>query len=66
MKTKTTPRIRFNWGYHNGANGFNLKNAGYLYTHFDKTYLKGWQLGHRDKAAGNYNENSSAAWKESK
>jgi len=59
-----SPRIRFNWGYHNGANGLNLANYGYLYTHYDKPYLAGWQLGHRDKKEGTYSDDSLPPWKE--
>lgn len=59
------PKIRFNMGYHDGACGHNLSNGGgYLYSHFDKIYLAGWQLGNRDHCCNQYAGDSSSAFKE--
>ena len=64
------PRIRFNWGYHDGAS--DLKNgwtrldgatvSNIEYKHFDKSYSRGYVEGYYDFKEGIYNENSTAAW----
>jgi ribosome modulation factor len=60
-RAKFPPRIRFNWGYHDGANAAKQKRP-YKYKHFDKVWLAGWQAGYEDERAGNYRESSDAAW----
>lgn len=69
----TEPRIRFNWGYHDGAHD-QQRGAPRVYipgkpqdlTHvsptFDKYYFEGYQAGAQDARRGQYIENSSVAW----
>ena len=56
-----TPRIRFNWGYHDGAMAFDMRYP-YQYKHFDLWYLKGWQAGYEDRHEGCYRQCSDLAW----
>ena len=55
------PRIRFNWGYHDGALAYDLRQ-GYRYTHFDRQYLAGWQAGYEGRKQGAYTTDSTQAW----
>lgn len=62
IATEYEARIRFNWGYHDGAND-SLKRKWRVTTHFDKTYLKGYDRGFDDQNNGVYNQDSTEAWK---
>jgi hypothetical protein len=62
-----TPRIRFNWGFHDGAadqrRGFvALWNRGAVVHHHDGTYLAGYRAGQDAVKAGLSTESSDAAW----
>lgn len=81
MKTKEpnrfrfAPRVRFNWGFHDGARDFrdnrprtlrldathDLKNVG---KEFDPDYFRGYSKGLEYARAGTYAENSDPAWLE--
>jgi len=68
--TKSSDRVRFNWGYHDGAiacrglratidrNGFGVIMA----KHNDKVYAHGYKSGFSAQQSGVYAENSDAAW----
>lgn len=61
------PRIRFNWGYHDGASDVRNnrhKSQEWFRNHFDKVYLQGYDVGRRDMQNGEYTENSTRAWNE--
>ena len=64
-------RIRFNWGYHDGAssqrNGYKTTEEAALFVqhHFDRAYADGFVAGMRDEAAKVYANNSTAAWEQS-
>lgn len=61
------PRIRFNWGYHDGASDVRNnrhKSDEWFRKHFDKVYLQGYAAGWRDMQNGEYQENSTRAWNE--
>ena len=75
MKRPTTlpkfeNRVRFNWGYHDGASAYTNPRASLVRngfgtrmdTHPDRPYSKGYEAGYRDKQAGVYQEDSTAAW----
>ena len=64
-KTKNTePRIRFNWGYHDGAHeAQNRMWDRSLKSHFDKIYIQGYQAGRSDFLNGIYNQDSTEAWR---
>ena len=66
-----SPRLRFNGGYHDGADNaetgarridgrhrFNIEDA-----HFDHAYALGFVAGWDDMRRGDYSGNSDAAWK---
>lgn len=62
-------RIRFNWGYHDGAG--EVKNdirreqrcgADWQETHHDSVYIEGYRAGRLAALAGIYNGNSQDAW----
>lgn len=67
------PRIRFNWGYHAGADdatkrpGKGPRPAGTMNgvhaTPKDRMYGKGYMRGYYDVGDGVYAGNSDAAWK---
>jgi hypothetical protein len=61
------PRIRFNWGFHDGAadqrSGFvALWNRGAVAHHFDRTYVEGYYAGRDAVKAGLPTESSQPAW----
>ena len=64
-------RIRFNWGYHDGAsdvrNGYRTaeQQALFIEHHFDRAYADGYRAGLTDQAAGKYANNSNDAWQSS-
>ena len=60
-----SPRVRFNWGYHDGASDFlNRRRRKWLNGHpHDKTYGQGYDYGYEDALRGEYSESSEAAWK---
>lgn len=79
MTTTFENRVRFNWGYHDGAshrhaggskdrNGVGTKMDR---THFDQVYVAGFQYGYEDSAAGSYDHSvhgttlSDGAWERS-
>jgi hypothetical protein len=64
-------RVRFNWGYHDGASEavsgvFPVRlqrwGADWQNHHHDPTYVAGWQIGYDDAKAGTYTNNSEGAW----
>lgn len=65
MLDMKSPRIRFNWGYHDGAQTV-LRHWRRHNSHFDKIYFQGYQAGLRDAQSGTYVEDSTQAWKERK
>ena len=67
--TFDSTRIRYNGGYHDGAqaqrNGWRHKLCSdnlLLEKHFDQAYAYGYLAGKKDQAEGIYNENSTKAW----
>lgn len=62
-----SPRIRFNWGFHDGA----ANHAGRSYTdaaefarkHFDREYARGYLAGFEAAQRGESTESSEPAWK---
>lgn len=64
-------RIRFNWGYHDGAstvrNNYKTveERAAFVQHHFDLAYSAGYAAGMKDQAAGVYTNNSTTAWNQS-
>jgi len=54
-------RIRFNWGYHNGANP-KIQTFAPKPNHFDKVYIAAWYLGKHDFEKDKYTGNSDEAW----
>jgi hypothetical protein len=62
------PRIRFNWGFHDGAHARrdNLKAWGdveaFSRRHFDRVYGAAYLAGYEAQRAGTYTGNSDAAW----
>ena len=63
MLTLDSPRLRFNRGYHDGAQTARERWP-YRCTHFDKVWLAAFQAGYNDQRNGVYSEDSSAAWLE--
>jgi hypothetical protein len=62
-----TPRIRFNWGYHDGAfaKERGLLGNGHvadMSAHKDRIYAAGVSAGRADVEHGEYRENSDSAW----
>lgn len=60
----TEPRIRFNWGYHDGA--MEAQKRGWdrsLKPHFDQIYIEGYQAGRSDFLNGIYAGDSTEAWR---
>lgn len=63
-------RLRFNWGYHDGANDFKahserIDHADHntiLDTHYDTVYARGYHIGYHIAENGLYDGNSNAAW----
>jgi hypothetical protein len=59
-------RIRFNWGYHDGAREIDRPNPnrtpGWEARHFDPVYVAGHAAGTADKRNGTYAGNSESAW----
>lgn len=64
-------RIRFNWGYHDGAsqqrNIYKTTEEAALFVqhHFDRAYADGFVAGMCDEATGTYANNSTTAWEQS-
>jgi hypothetical protein len=68
----TSPRVRFNFGYHDGAANKRANRQamwlkcyqgnGSMGSHYDKIYVEGYWQGHEAQAAGQYMESSQAAW----
>ena len=62
-------RIRFNWGYHDGAQDITLfterQCKEFESRHFDPVYADGHVQGRDDKRTNQYTHNSEKAWKES-
>jgi hypothetical protein len=60
-----TPRVRFNWGFHDGANAekrgtvMPWESTG---NHFDPIYQAGVKYGRHYQQLGIYNEDSDIAW----
>lgn len=63
-------RIRFNWGYHDGARELTQPNPvreqrrgrDWQAKHHDPIYVAGWNLGRDAAEAGEYTGNFQAAW----
>jgi hypothetical protein len=62
--SKFSPRIRFNWGYHDGANEAKRERIRNVAGHYDKVYAQGYRYGVEDQTAGVYQGNSDKAWTE--
>ncbi len=62
MANLEQPRIRFNWGYHDGANESKRDKTRDVTGHFDSWYATGYKLGVSDATALAYEGNSDAAW----
>lgn len=72
-----TPRIRFNWGYHDAADDWqkgclrvivdripvDANPTRYVLRSYDRDYTRGYEEGGRDARDGVYAQNSEAAWK---
>ena len=70
------PRVRFNWGYHDGASStaraivVNWSRGRWDYdgrgamAKYDSYYAAGFELGERDKREGSYCADSTAAWRQ--
>ena len=70
------PRVRFNWGYHDGAHDLQTGRCRtevskvpdganptrYLVVGYDPDYTKGYREGIQDARDGIYAGNSEAAW----
>lgn len=54
-------RVRFNWGYHDGAQ----PHARSVNRHYDRVYFAGYNAGVTDRQNGDYCDGSTsdAAWK---
>ena len=60
---RSEPRIRFNWGYHDGAH--DVRRRGQIASmagHFDKMYAAGYLVGVDDAKRGEYTGDSTRAW----
>jgi hypothetical protein len=64
VDTLKSPRVRFNWGYHDGASDYARKRPRkWLHGHpHDKVYGQGYDYGYEDAMEGTYSESSDAAW----
>jgi hypothetical protein len=63
--TKSTldqPRIRFNWGFHDGAE-HRRNRVRNVSGHFDRIYAEGYRAGVSAAASGENTESSASAWK---
>lgn len=64
--TEYPDRIRFNWGFHDGASAAktNRKNEWEKGEHFDEVYEAGFWSGYEEFKKGEYNDNtlSDEAW----
>lgn len=66
-------RVRFNWGYHDGASEQRNFDGpapirggdGWRSRHFDPVYVAGWNAGFYDAKSGASTESSERAWQES-
>lgn len=64
------PRVRFNWGYWDGASGLVLASVRgekvnldeFASTHFDRAYGEGFAAGLADMRAGSVKATSDDAW----
>jgi hypothetical protein len=57
------PRIRFNWGFHDGTAEAQLGNVRDMSGHFDSVYAEGYRAGLAAfRATGTRPESSEAAW----
>lgn len=60
-------RVRFNWGYHDGAHdirtGFTRSDD--LDKHYDQVYVRGYRAGQADMRNAVYFEDSTVAWEAS-
>lgn len=65
--TLDSSRVRFNWGYHDGASDVEhdrvTRKRSMMASHFDKIYAQGWEYGVEDAREGVYTGNSDEAWK---
>lgn len=65
MSTKFSARIRFNWGFHDGAYAEEINRARDLSGHFDTVYADGYRRGvDTVRMTGAHPESSEAAWRE--
>lgn len=61
--TKFTPRIRFNWGFHDGTAEAERGSVRNVSSHFDKAYAAGYDAGVAAfRETGTRPESSDAAW----
>lgn len=67
MSTKSTtldaPRIRFNWGFHDGAAESRRNRIRNVSRHFDRIYAEGYQAGVSAAQRGDNTDSSAPAWK---
>lgn len=65
---KYTNRVRFNWGFHDGASAAknNREPMWEKGSHFDRAYEAGYWMGHKEFQEGKYNDDrlSDEAWEE--
>lgn len=72
---KFDDRVRFNWGYHDGARDGQKQrprtlieagphSIGQVSRGYDAAYYEGYRRGLRDAASGNYAGDSTSAWAE--
>jgi hypothetical protein len=65
-----SPRVRFNWGYHDGASDAQHKrpirepNIKGWPAALNRAYRQGYEAGVRDVREARYSGNSDAAWRE--
>jgi hypothetical protein len=57
-------RIRFNWGYHDGAHdsATGFTRADKLWEHYDIVYVRGYHAGYEDDQNGIPTDSSEPAW----
>ena len=70
--TEFSDRIRFNWGYHDGADDVKNSRRPLWETRItreqkrlqDPAWMDGYEMGEAAQIAGTYNGNSDEAWEE--
>ena len=63
-KLQADPRLRFNWGYHDGAGDVqHRRRVRSMTDHYGKIYAQGYEFGTEDAKNDAYTGDSEAAWK---